>query len=109
MRRQWRAVLGLSLCAATVASAGLVTPQLLSQKQKDECQLETQRLYHCSTFTAPDSPLTDHQRDLCCEALQTFNKDNCFWWVVKCLAATKNTFNVSVSPNICSPLQAVLC
>ena len=81
MRQQWSAVLGLSLCAATVAAAGIVTPQLLSSKQRDECQLETQRLYHCSTFMAPDSPLTDNQKELCCAALRTFNQDSCFWWV----------------------------
>ena len=81
MRQQWSAVLGLSLCAATVAAAGIVTPQLLSSKQRDECQLETQRLYHCSTFMAPDSPLTDNQKEPCCAALRTFNQDSCFWWV----------------------------
>ena len=79
MRQQWRAVLGLSLCAATVASAGIVLPQPLSDKQRDECQLETQRLFHCSTFAAPDSPLTDNQRQMCCEALHTINQDSCFW------------------------------
>lgn len=81
MRQQWRAVLGLLLCAATVAAAGIVAPQLLSHKQRDECQLETQRLYHCSTFNAPGSPLTDNQRELCCDALHTFNQNDCFWWV----------------------------
>lgn len=78
MRRQWLAFLGLALCAASVATADVVTPQLLSQKQRDVCQLETQRLYHCSTFMAPDSPLTDNQRQLCCDALQEFNQANCF-------------------------------
>ncbi|CAL5228049.1 g11114 [Coccomyxa viridis] len=56
----------------------IVLPQLLSDKRRDECQLETQRLFHCSTFAAPDSPLTDNQRQMCCEALHTFNEDNCF-------------------------------
>ena len=79
MRRQWKAFLGLSLCAASVAAADIVAPELLSHKQRDECQLETQRLYHCSTFMAPDSPLTDSQRQLCCESLQNFNQANCFW------------------------------
>ena len=79
MRRQWMAFLGLSLCAASVAIADVLTPQLLSQKQRDVCQLETQRLYHCSTFMAPDSPLTDNQRQLCCDSLQEFNQANCFW------------------------------
>ena len=83
MRQQWRTILGLSLCAASVAAADIVTPQLLSQKQKDECQLETQRLYHCSTFRSPESPLTDNQRQLCCDSLQSFNQANCFWCAAK--------------------------
>ncbi|EIE24352.1 hypothetical protein COCSUDRAFT_65860 [Coccomyxa subellipsoidea C-169] len=112
MREQWTTCSLLLLVALSLASAR-VTPQpvLLSEQRRDECTLESQRLFHCASYNAPNSMLTDKQREMCCGAVQTFNLNGCFcgWgsasamnpWtrdVLTDLAGALHSCNVGVIP-----------
>ncbi|CAL8462081.1 g1612 [Coccomyxa elongata] len=114
MREHWKASGILLLVALSLASARVVPqPGLLSEQRRDDCTLESQRLFHCASFNAPNSMLTDKQKELCCEAVQSFNLNGCFcgWgraadmnpWtrdVLTDLASALHSCNVGVIPCI---------
>jgi hypothetical protein len=75
----WRVGLALTLGILSVATAAINTVQLLSDKRREECTVESQRLYHCASYSAPSSILTEKQKEMCCEAVRTFNWSGCFW------------------------------
>jgi hypothetical protein len=53
--------------------------QLLSGEERTLCTLETQRLYHCASYTSPKSLLTPKQQQICCDAVRSLHDDGCFW------------------------------
>ena len=59
--------------------------QLLAEQERTLCTLETQRLYHCGSYTSPKSLLTPKQQQICCDAVRSLHEDGCFW----CAAAQK--------------------
>lgn len=80
MREHWKACGILLLVALSLATARVAPqPALLSEQRRDDCTLESQRLFHCASYTAPNSMLTDKQKEMCCEAVQSFNLNGCFW------------------------------
>ncbi|KAK9906379.1 hypothetical protein WJX75_000870 [Coccomyxa subellipsoidea] len=112
MREQWRTRALLLLVALSLASARVAPqPVLLSEQRRVECTTESQRLFHCASYTAPNSMLTDKQKEMCCEAVHTFNLNGCFcgWgcpsamnpWtrdVLTDLASALHSCNVGVIP-----------
>lgn len=80
MREHWKAC-GIALLVALSLAYARVAPQpgLLSEQRRDDCTLESQRLFHCASYNLPNSMLTDKQKEMCCEAVQSFNLNGCFW------------------------------
>ena len=64
----------LLLMLAASASA-----QQLSEEDRVECTVETQRLYHCASYTSPNPLLTAKQQQICCKAVRSLHEDGCFW------------------------------
>lgn len=76
MERVGRVLAGvLLLCALSSTAAQWA----MSPSQRDDCTVETQRLYHCATYSSPTTLLTDAQKEMCCEAVSELHISGCFW------------------------------
>lgn len=67
---------GLLLLVLLAAGA---SAQQLSEEDRMECTQETQRLYHCASFTTQNPLLTAKQQQICCEAVSSLHEAGCFW------------------------------
>lgn len=76
MERAGRLLAGLLLLCTLSSTAA---QWVMSASQRDDCTMETQRLYHCATYSSPTTLLSDAQKGMCCEAVSQFQVSGCFW------------------------------